>query len=596
MSFYDRQSRLRIRRSIRKRQRQIVDASEHTGAHIDKNFIGRLERLLVVKRFLSSWLVLLVIIATCTVLQGVSLSNYYQSTRPVPGGIYNEGTVGAYSNASPIFASNTVDTAVSRMIFAGLLKYNSNNQLVGDLASSYSVDQTGKHYTVKLKPNLTWQDGTPLTAKDVAFTYNLIKNPDVGSPLQASWQNITVSYTGKYTVKFDLVAAYSPFPYNLLTGIVPEHILKDVAKNKLRSTNFNTTHPVGAGPFAWQAIQSNGMTDPDKFVSLIALKPFAGYNGGEPKLDGFVLHAFGSRQAMISAFIDRDINAMTGLDKIPDSLKKPKDIVATSIPSTAATMAFFKTTSGVLMDTQVRQALVEGTDTVAIRQSLGYKTIAVDEPILQGQLSYDPSYKQTTYDSVAANLLLDNAGWVRGANGIRTKGGQQLAFRLYAEDTPENRLVAHKLESDWKALGVNVTTVIQPLADFQTSLQFHTYDALLYSISIGVDPDVFPYWDSAQADVRSTTRLNFSEYKSAIADSALESGRTRLDPQLRSVKYKPFLKAWQTDAPAVGLYQPRFLYITRGHVYGMNNKVLNTDSDRYYTVNNWEIRTQKITN
>jgi peptide/nickel transport system substrate-binding protein len=136
---------------------------------------------------------------------------------------------------------------------------------------------------------------------------------------------------------------------------------------------------------------------------------------------------------------------------------------------------------------------------------------------------------------------------------------------------------------------------LQPLADFQTTLEFHTYDALLYGVSIGVDPDVYAYWDSSQADIRSTSRLNFSEYKSATADAALESGRTRLDPNLRTIKYKPFLQAWQTDAPALGLYQPRFLYITRGTVYNLTDHTLNTDADRYNSIAKWEIHTKKIT-
>jgi peptide/nickel transport system substrate-binding protein len=151
------------------------------------------------------------------------------------------------------------------------------------------------------------------------------------------------------------------------------------------------------------------------------------------------------------------------------------------------------------------------------------------------------------------------------------------------------------LSSDWAALGVQAVPVLQDLTDFQTTLETHNYDALLYGISIGADPDVFPYWDSSQADQRSTTRLNFSDYKSTTADTALEAGRTRLDPALRAIKYRPFLQAWQTDAPALGLYQPRFLYITRGHVYGLADHTLNTDGDRYESVSDWEIHTTKVT-
>ena len=134
----------------------------------------------------------------------------------------------------------------------------------------------------------------------------------------------------------------------------------------------------------------------------------------------------------------------------------------------------------------------------------------------------------------------------------------------------------------------------QTPSELQSIIAVHGYDALLYGIEIGSDPDVYPYWASSQADVRSPTRLNFSEYKSPVADSALEAGRTRTDPAIRAIKYKPFLQAWHDDAPAIALYQPRFLYLTRGQIYGFEPTIMNKDINRYANVNNWMIRETKV--
>jgi peptide/nickel transport system substrate-binding protein len=532
----------------------------------------------------------------CTIMQTLSLSGYYQSIRPVPGGIYNEGMVGTYSNANPLFATGSVDIAVSRLMFAGLLKYNEQNQLVGDLASSYTVDASGKQYVFHLRPGLTWQDGKPLTARDVVFTYHLIQNPDAQSPLFAAWQNIAITDPSPTTVIFDLPNAFSAFPYNLITGIVPEHILADIPAAQVRSADFNTIAPVGAGAFAWQALQVNDTTDPSKSISLIALRPFKAYAGGAPKLSGFVVHAYGTQEQLVQAFKKREVSAIAGLTGIPPELKKATDITATSFPSTAALMTFFKTSGGVLADAQVRQALVQGADTATVRGQLDYAAKPVNEPVLSGQLGHDPKFAQAPYNPAAANDILDKAGWTRNSSGMRSKDGQPLAFHLYAEDTAENQLTLQTLVANWKAIGAEVTPVLQNLTDFQTTLEFHTYDALLYGISIGADPDVYAYWDSSQADIRSINRLNFSDYRSSTADAALEAGRTRLDPALRAIKYRPFLQAWQTDAPALGLYQPRFLYITRDRVYGLNEHTLNTDADRYESVAEWQIHTARVTN
>lgn len=585
-----------MRRIVRRRQKQVEAVTKATEIQFETNIIGRFHRLFRVRRFTSAWLALVVLVTLCTVFQTLGLSGYYQTLQPVAGGIYNEGIVGTFSNANPIYAAGTVDTTVSKLIFAGLLKYDNTNNLVGDLASGYSVDQTGKQYTVTLRPGLTWQDGTPLTAADVVFTYHLIQNPDANSPFQSSWQGINVSALGALTVRFDLPNPLSAFPYSLTNGIVPEHILASVPAGQLRSNTFNTVNPIGAGPFAWQALQTSSNLDPDKMSSLIALKPFTHYAGGAPKLGSFVLHTYGSTDQLVSAFKKRDINAIAGLQDVPAGLKQSSDIQIDSFPSTAALMTFFKTSGGILADAQVRQALVQGADTAAIRNSLSYSTQAVNEPLLTGQLGYDSKYQQASYDVAAANATLDKAGWLRSKDGIRSKSGQPLTFRLYAQDTPENRRTTKVLVSDWRKLGVDAIPVLQQLSDFQTTLEFHTYDALLYGISIGTDPDVFAYWDSSQVDIRSANRLNFSEYKSTAADDSLEAGRTRSNPALRVIKYKPFLQAWQTDAPALGLYQPRFLYITRGPVYGLTNHTLNADTDRYNSVADWEIHTARVTN
>ncbi len=597
MNLLDRTTKLRVRRIFRRRQRQVEAAAEAAGTSLDTEFIGRFDRLLRVRRFAFGWLALAVLVTVCTIVQTVALSGQYQTAQPAPGGIYNEGIVGTYSNANPVFATGAVDVTISKLIFAGLFKYDEHNQLVGDLASGYTLDSTGRRYTVTLRPGLTWQDGQALTAKDVAFTYHLIQNPDVGSPLIANWQNITVAAPNDHTITFSLPNVYAGFPYSLLTGIVPEHLLAGVPAAQVRSEPFNTIRPVGAGPFAWQAIQVLSNADPDKAVSLIALQPFHGYVGGAPRLSGFVLHAYGSRDVMIAGFQRHDINAMAGLTDMPAVLSKARDVRAMDFGSTAAVMTFFKTASGgVLADKDVRRALVQGANTTAILDNLPYATRPVREPFLLGQLGYDAGSVQASYNRTAANSALDAAGWVRGKDGIRSKNSTRLAFRLYAEDTPEYRGVTKALVRDWTALGAEVTPVLQSDTDIQTTVQFQAYQALLYGISIGVDPDVFPYWDSSQADVRSALRLNFSEYSSKEADTALEAGRTRLDPALRAIKYQPFLKAWQADAPALGLYQPRILYITRGTVYGLNEHVLNIDSDRYGSVAEWQIRTVKVTN
>jgi peptide/nickel transport system substrate-binding protein len=589
--------KLRFRRRIRKGQQQVEDLGLQAEQEIDRHLFGRFENLKHIRRFLLGWVGLLLLLIAGVLAQNSWLSGYYQTLRTVPGGIYNEGVVGKFTNANPLYATSDADLTASRLVFAGLFTYDNKGRLVGDLASGYSVDVHHTTYTVRLKPHLTWQDGQPLTSNDVLFTYQSIQNPDAQSPLQSGWRGITVSAPDANTVIFKLPGALASFPYNLTNGIVPRHLLAGVPPSDLRSADFNTVRPVGAGPFAWQAVTVTGNGDPDKTGVEIALTPFSGYQGGTPKLQKFVVQVFATDSQLTRAFASHQLTAAEGLDNVPAGLAHDKSMVQNSLLLRAANMVFFKTTgTSVLADPQVRQALVRGANVPHIMAGLDYPTRSVREPLLTGQLGYDPALAQSGFNQKAAEQLLDTDGWLPGKDGSRSKAGKPLAFTLTASDTPEYRHDARELQQQWQAIGVQLHVQLQAAADFQSTLAYHSYDALLYGISIGVDPDVFVYWDSSQADIRSANRLNFSEWKNPAADAALEAGRSRLDPNVRIVKYKPFLQAWQQDAPGLGLYQPRFLYLTNGPVNGLTNGTLNTPTDRFDNVQNWEISQAKVTN
>ena len=589
--------KLRFRRQLRLQRRQVEEFGAQAEQRLEDDFFKRLERLSAVKRFVSSWLLLMILLIGVVVAQIRSLSGYYQVLAAAPGGTYTEGVLGTFTNANPIYATDIVDTTVSELVFAGLLTYNQNNQLTGELADSWKADEIGTTYTVKLKPNLTWQDGQPLTAEDVAFTYRVIQNPDARSPLFNSWSGITVTAVDARTVTFKLPNPLASFPYSLTTGIVPKHILGEVAMANMRSVSFNSTQPVGAGPFQWQALELTG-SSADKRQETVALKAFDGYSLGKPKLNGFVVRTFRSAEDMIKSFQHQEVTGIAGLTQVPDSLKSDGGLRVYNLPMTAAVMSFFRTQNSVLASTKVRQALVAASDTRSIMEGLQYATKPVREPLLHGQLAYDPKYAQAAYNPAAAAKLLDEDGWVPGTGGVRSKSGQPLTVSLYYLDSPEYSSVAAKLADQWRATGVDAKLSPQTESDFQDVLASpddYAYDALLYGISIGSDPDVYVYWHSSQTDLRSSARLNFSSYKSSAADLALEAGRTRLDPALRVIKYQPFLQAWQTDAPALGLYQPRFLYLTHGEVHGLEELPINSDVNRLRNVHNWMIREEWVT-
>jgi peptide/nickel transport system substrate-binding protein len=590
----NRTTKLRWRRRLKASRQQVEDIGINAEQGLEKHFFKRLGRLMRVWRFAVSWLLLLVLVGTGTIMQIRALSIHYQKLQPAPGGSYTEGVIGAFTTANPLYATSAADSSVSRLVFSGLMKYDLENRLVPDLAKSLSVDASGKVYTAKLRSDVRWHDGKPLTAKDVAFTYTMIKNPDARSPLFNTWKDVEVRAQNDQTVVFELPNTLSTFPETLTNGIVPQHVLRSVDPSQLRTDRFNTVNPIGTGPFKWEKLEVSGAAQESR-QEVVGLVPSETFYRAKPKLHRFIIRTFRDEQHMIKAYEAGELTSMVGLASVPDNIRGVSDFTEYNIPMTGAVMVFFKTSMPPLNDVKVRRALVQGVDAGDVVQTLSHPVRLVNGPLLSSHIGYNRKLTQLSTNITRAKKSLDAAGWKVGDNGIRKKGGKELTFTLYAQNTSDYTAVTGYLQKAWRGLGVKADVLLQGDSDIQGEVSRHDYSALLYGISLGTDPDVFAYWHSSQANPSAPIRLNLSEYKSQEADASLEAGRTRLDPKVRSTKYEPFLRAWREDAPALALYQPTFLYVTRGKVYNFEPKSLNDITSRYVNVESWMIRQERVT-
>jgi peptide/nickel transport system substrate-binding protein len=149
----------------------------------------------------------------------------------------------------------------------------------------------------------------------------------------------------------------------------------------------------------------------------------------------------------------------------------------------------------------------------------------------------------------------------------------------------------------WRQLGITINTNIVDTNDrssnfVQNVLQPRNYDVLLYELNIGADPDVYAYWHSSQANQNG---FNFSNYKNSAADASLTSARSRVEPELRNVKYKAFAKQWIDDVPAIGLYQSVAEYVASKKVQSIkSNTTLVSADDRYANVLYWSVNEASV--
>lgn len=585
--------KLRLRRRVRKQRRQVEDMTVQADDSLDKHLFKRVGRLYDVRRFVLVWLSLLLFAGVGALWQVRGLDKFYLRLAPTSGGVYREGIIGAFTTANPLFAVGNVDVAVSELVFSGLFRVSPDGTLEPDLATGYKISDNELVYTVSLRENVLWHDGEPFGADDVAFTYNSIQNPDVKSPLATSWEGVKVTVADAHTVVFTLPNTLSSFRYSLTNGIIPEHILGKEEPANLRSALFNSVNPIGTGPFTYESVEVLGH-DLESRQEKITLGTNPNFYRPVPLIDGVVLRTYRDEDALLKAFQEQEVITMVGLQTVPDNVLSDETVQVLSTPLRSQVLVFLNNSAELLKDKAVRQALSYGTDAPALRQSIGYQLLESDSPFLKSHFAYNPDKVQRGHDIKKAEELLDGAGWAKGPDGKRMKDGKPLTLRLVSQSLTEYATVVQGLQRQWGALGVTVDAILQPEEDIQAgAIARHDYDVLLYGIALGADPDVFAFWHSTQADVRLKTRLNLSEYANKSADAALEGGRTRSDEALRKVKYQPFVDAWIDDAPAIALYQPRFLFISRGTLEGYRSGQFNSAADRFYSINDWQVRRER---
>lgn len=575
--------KLRPKKGTVKRRFRKIESSSLKHAHLF--IIQRWTNVLEVRRNAIAWLLLLTVLITGVAMQSATFASLYTTKIPDQSTAYSEGIVGSLDTLNPIFVTSEAERSASRLLFSGLLRYDAGNHISGDLAQSWQFIDGGKRVVVVLKPNLKWHDGQPITASDVVYTINMIKNTDTGSPLLSSWQGVSVKADAdNRTIEFLLPFPYAAFLDSLTVGVLPEHILSKVAPVDLRNSSFNRA-PIGSGPFKFLDIKDIGDTQQHTILSLTA-NP--NYHLGRVKLSKFYIHAFATQDQLRKSFLTDEVNAAVNLDvQSIKALPADKRAGVGDSPLNDGTFAFFRTDSDILKDPLVRQALLLGTDQSAIIKSLGNHVTPMQGPLLASQLNDQASLpSQASYDFKHAESLLDQAGWVKDKNGVRMKNGQKLTLTLATSQSGDFPAIASTMSEEWNKLGINVQTqLVDPSNLQQNVIAPRAYDVLLYEVVLGRDPDVYAYWHSSQANA---SGLNLSDYHSGIVDDALESARARLEPDLRMAKYRVFYQQWIKDVPAIALFQPSLHYAENANVNALQKGAPIIDQiDRYVDVRDW---------
>ena len=510
--------------------------------------------------------------------------------QPVSGGVYTEALIGNLSRLNPLLDStNQVDRDVDRLIFSGLVSFDSRGMPIPDLAESIRVSQDGIIYNVTLKPELTWHDGEPLTTADVAYTIDLIKNGEgyIASDLIAFWNEINLVVIDDQNMQFVLPEAFSPFQDYLAFGVLPKHILNGNTIQQIAESEFNL-QPVGSGPYKFSEL-----TVEDDVITGLTLKKFENYAGSGPFLEEINFRYYPDAQTAYQAYLDKYVQ---GISEIPDSilptaLSNADLAIYTGRLPQISMVLFNLNDTGVIFfqDANIRKALLLGLNRQKlVNEIFNGQAIVANGVIFPESWAYLESQTQVTYDYEQAALLLKEAGYVVTGeeNPVRMKESIALRFVLSYPDDELHRLVAESIQEDWKKLSVDV--VLEPIpTDLFVSdkLETRAFQAALVDLNLSrtPDPDPYPFWDSGQA----TTGQNYSQWNNRLASDSIEEARVTTDFNERVRLYHNFQAIFAKELPSLPLYYPVYNYAVDSVIQGVSLGPLMDTSDRFATITGW---------
>jgi len=525
----------------------------------------------------------------------LKINGLFLVERPAFGGSLTEGVVGTPRFVNPLLALSDSDRDLTTLVYSGLLKATPEGTLVPDLAERYELSADGLSYSFYLRPEARFQDNTPVTADDVVFTIQKAQDPGLKSPRRANWEGVVAQKIDAHTVRLTLKQPYAPFLENATLGILPKRLWENEDAERFPFSSHNTD-AVGSGPFSITRINRNGSGLPSSFE----LAAFKNYALGSPYLAHLTVRFYQNEDDLIAAEARGEVESMDGLTPSAAAklVKKGVSLLRTPLPRVFSVF-FNQNQAPLLAEKEVRQALTLATDKAAlvdaVLQGFGVPIDAPVPPLLFPDSSTQPLEKTRDERIAVANALLEKANWkMNKATGIREKkkgkSVTRLAFSLATSEIPELKTSAEMLAQSWRAVGAEVKVEIFEAGDLnQNVIRPRKFDALLFGEIVGRDRDLFAFWHSSQ---RNDPGLNVSGYVNAKVDKWLDEARKTTDEAKRADDYRSALSAIESDAPAVFLYSPEFMYLLPEKIRGFVKGSVAIPSERFLEIHQWYAKTK----
>jgi peptide/nickel transport system substrate-binding protein len=507
---------------------------------------------------------------------------------------------------APHYANQTIADLVSAITVEGLARTDTDGNYVPWLAKSIPTVQNGKVRMVgtkmevewELQPDLKWSDGQPVTSADIVFTWQTwMKDPKVLN--RAGFSDIEAIDTPNATtaiVRYKTI--YPAFMTNFF-GIMPRHLLQNV--EDISRHDYNRK-PLGTGPFMVTDFRAGDSITVERNPNF-RLKD-------KPYLDKIIFKSVPTSEVAIAQLKAGEVQGMWNLleSQTPD-LERDQNLKILATPSPAVERIELNTAVNkdgterdsvhpVLGDIAVRKAILWATPKQQIIDRLLFgKAKVATSGYSQGWAAYKG--QQDGYDPTKANAELDRAGWTKGADGIRSKGGNRASLTFITTTGNQTReRVQQVLVEEWKQIGIEVKIQNQPSSVFLSGSasagdprKKGTFDLNMYATTPSIDPHVHIFTRAHSSQIphpgNNYIGQNYTRLKSADLDRALDEAGATLDQERRKAAYERAIRAMNDAYVIIWLYERANIDAHRTNVGGWKGNVWDEVT---WNVEDWYLR------
>jgi peptide/nickel transport system substrate-binding protein len=442
-----------------------------------------------------------------------------------------------------VLTTTVYENYVLRYLYENLLDYDKDMNIVPVLAESYEVSGDRINITVKLKDNLIWDDGTPITSNDVKFTIDKILDPSVPALNKAGWFSKLdhMDLPDEKTIIFVWKEPYAP-SIHALTQIapIPQHIY---GKGDFLSNPANRS-PVGCGPFRFEEWRTSQM------ISLVRNEK---YHGKKAYLDRIIFKVIEDRAVALNALKAGEIDEMRCNQIQWEEQTNDQDFLSRFNKNYFFVPGYnylsWNCRSTWFKDKRVRLAMTHLFDRESINDKIysGYAKL-ISGPFFINSWAYDKSIKPWPFNPDKAKKLLDEAGWIDSDNdGIRDKDGVKFEFEfLITGGNSVAKQLTQLLQEQCAKVGIQLKIRMLEGATFFDKVENGEFDACAIGWRIDLEPDVFDTFHSSQIP---PIGLNHGFYSNPQVDSLLELGRIEFDQDKRAEIYHEVHRLLHEDQP-----------------------------------------------